>query len=313
MNCWKKLSAFVATHVLIVGNALLVAGADIELSGCVVSLKEQALVPAPHDGVLLTVSVREGAHLQAGGVIAHLDDTQRRLEFALATNQRDAAAEKAKDQSSVRHAEAAKFVAEAELQSAAAVNQRVAGTHSANDIRRLTLAARKASLLVDKTAAERRVAELDARGREVALALANAQLQRCAVTSPLAGEVIEIFKHAGEWVSAGESVVHVVRLDTLRVEGFVSAAEHLPADVYDRPVRVVVNIGQGKTAEFAGQVVYVRPKLQAGEQYLIYADVKNRAENGHWLLRPGMLATMKIVAAPAAKKQLLSRFTDDRR
>jgi HlyD family secretion protein len=274
-----------------------------------VSLRDQALVPAPHEGVLMTVSVREGAHLEAGGVIAHLDDTQRRLEHAMATNQRDAAVEKARDQSSVRHAEAAKFVAEAELQSAVAVNQRVAGTHSANDIRRLTLAARKASLLVDKTAAERRVAEIDARGRNVALALAHEQLQRCAVTSPLAGEVIEIFKHAGEWASAGEPVAHVVRLDTLRVEGFVNAADHSPSAVSDRAVRIVVNIGQGKSAEFSGQVVYVRPTLQAGEQYLVYADVKNRAENGHWLLRPGMLAEMHIETSPVAKKQLLSRFT----
>jgi multidrug resistance efflux pump len=117
---------------------------------------------------------------------------------------------------------------------------------------------------------------------------------RCAVTSPLAGEVIEVLKHAGEWVNAGDPVVHVVRLDTLRVEGFVNAAEHSPASVRDRPVRVSVTVGPGETAEFTGRVVFVRPTLQAGEQYLIYADVENRSANGQWLLQPGMLASMRI-------------------
>ena len=56
-------------------------------------------------------------------------------------------------------------------------------------------------------------------------------------------------------------------------------------------------VGPGETAEFTGRVVFVRPTLQAGEQYLIYADVENRSANGQWLLQPGMLANMWIETA----------------
>jgi macrolide-specific efflux system membrane fusion protein len=288
-----------ATHLAILLTALAAEPArasddGVHLSGCIVSLQDEVLVPAPHAGVLMSLSIREGSRLLAGQAIAQIDDAQQRLELELARNEREAAAEKAADDTNVRHAEAARLVSEAELHGAVAVNKKVAGTHSANEIRRLTLAARKMALLVERSQADQRVTHIELRGREVALALAQQNVQRCAVDAPLSGEVIEVLKGPGEWVNPGEPIVHIVRLDKLRVEGFVNASEHSPASIDARPVRVTVAAEQGRRHEFAGRIVYVRPTVQAGEQYLVYAEVDNRSEDGHWLLRPGMIAAMQI-------------------
>ncbi len=210
----------------------------------------------------------------------------------------------------MRHAEAARLVSEAELTGALAVNKKVSGTHSANEIRRLSLAARKMALLVERSEADQRVAAIELRGRNVGLALAQQKMHRCAVSAPLGGEVIEVFKHAGEWVNPGEPIVHIVRLDRLRVEGFVNASEHGPASIDGRPVRVTVTIEGGQMVEFTGQIVYVRPTVQAGEQYLVHAEVENRVQHNHWLLRPGMIAEMHIDAAPRYVAPSLSRTAD---
>jgi len=98
----------------------------------------------------------------------------------------------------------------------------------------------------------------------------------------------------GEWVAAGESVIQVVRVDRLRVEGFLSATEFGPEEIAGRPVLVEVQFAGGRSARFSGNVVFISPLVQAGNKYRVRAEVENRAENGHPLLRPGMSATMTI-------------------
>ena len=50
----------------------------------------------------------------------------------------------------------------------------------------------------------------------------------------------------------------------------------------------------GRAARFNGAVVFISPLVQAGNKYRVRAEVENRTENGHPLLRPGMSATMTI-------------------
>jgi multidrug efflux pump subunit AcrA (membrane-fusion protein) len=91
-------------------------------------------------------------------------------------------------------------------------------------------------------------------------------------------------------------VLQVIRIDRLRVEGFLNATEVSPEEVADRPVTVEVQLAGGKTARLNGKVVFISPLVQAGDKYRVRAEVENRAENGHPLLRPGMTAMMNIQA-----------------
>jgi multidrug efflux pump subunit AcrA (membrane-fusion protein) len=118
--------------------------------------------------------------------------------------------------------------------------------------------------------------------------------------SPLDGGVGALRPATGAGVAAGESVVQVVRIDRLRVEGLVSSAEFGPQEVAGRPVVVEVPLAGGRTARFTGKVVYISPLVAAGNSYRVRAEVANRIEAGHPLLRPGMSATMTIALEPAA-------------
>jgi len=273
---------------------------EIHLSDCIVSLKEQVLVPAQQAGVLAKLLVREGTRTVAGQPIAQIDSAQQTLEYDLALVQREEHAEKAESDIDIRYAQAAEEVAQAELQSAVDVNHRVGGTLPQSEVRRFELAARKAKLLVERSQSEQRLAGLALRGQNVAVTLAKKNIARCQVVSSISGEVIDIKKQQGEWVNLGDPIAHVVRLDTLRVEGFVAAASHDPIEIVNQPVVATVNLAHGRQAEFVGRIVFVRPVVQGGGQFLVCAEVANRAVNGHWLLRPGMLTDMTIGASVKA-------------
>jgi multidrug efflux pump subunit AcrA (membrane-fusion protein) len=276
------------------------AADEICLSDCIVSLKEQALVPARQAGVIASLAVTEGSRVATGDLIAQLDDSQRQLEQQLAQTEREEAALAAADDTGLRHAQAATLVAKAELDAAAQVNQRVPGTYPKMHMDRLRLTSQKSTLVVEQSQLEQKSASLVLRERQLALALAQQNVKHCRIASPVPGEVIEVLKHPGEWAGPGEPIVRVARLDVLRIEGFISAAEFDPAEVSGRPICATVNLARGRTAAFQGQIVYVSPIVQAGGQYVIHAEVANRAVDGHWLLRPGMIAALQIGAGAAA-------------
>ena len=119
-------------------------------------------------------------------------------------------------------------------------------------------------------------------------------IRRRRIEAPFAGMVIDIYREAAEWVNAGEAVLRVVRLDRLRVDGFLDGSQLNATDVAHRPVTIVIELAQNRVEQFQGEVVFVSPIVQAGNQYRVTAEVQNRDENGEPLLRPGMAATMVI-------------------
>ena len=270
------------------------AGEEIRLSDCVVSLKEQVLIPARAAGVLVSLPVREGSQVHPGQSIGQIDNSQQQLEHNLALVQQMETAEIAASDIEIRYAQAADDVANAELHAARQINYRVDGTVPASEVRQLELSANRAKLLVERSESEKRIAALTLKGRELAVSIAQQKVARCEITSPIAGQVIEVQKNVGEWVQPGETIAHVVRLDTLRVEGFVPAADHSAADIVDQFVTIVVPLAKGHTAKFSGRIVFVRPVIQGGGQFLVHAEVVNREMDNQWLLRPGMIAEMVV-------------------
>ena len=73
---------------------------------------------------------------------------------------------------------------------------------------------RAAVLSIEKSEMELRIAGLQAKVSEAELAQATEKVERRRIKSPLAGQVQKIYRHVGEWVQAGEPVLHVVQVST---------------------------------------------------------------------------------------------------
>lgn len=269
------------------------------ISHCQVFLIQDIEVPAKEAGAIVAINVAEGNQVQSGAVLARIDDRQAQFDKIAAELKRDAALAKSEDDIEVRFAEAALGVADAELSQNLDINRHSRGTISDAEIRRLKFARQKAQLQIDRSRLEMKIAAMTGDIETTAVAVAEDHIERRQITAPFEGIVLDVLRDKGEWVNAGDAVLRLIRLDQLRVEGFLSVRDYNPEDVANRPVTVSVQRAHGQFVQLPGRVVFVSPLVQAGDKYRIRAEVENRVQDNHWVLRPGMSASMVIhVNAP---------------
>jgi len=280
--------------LLVSTGAVLRAADSVTLPNCLISLDEEVQVPAQEAGMLTEIPVREGQQVAVGDLLAQVDDTIPRMQYNVAGYKLEKAKREAADDISVRYSSAAAAVAEAEYLQAIEANEKVRGTRPQAEVRRLLLKHRETVLSIEKAKKEFAIAGLEKQVSEAELKAAAANLGRRRVTAALDAVVVEFTRHAGEWVQPGDPVMRLVRVDRLRIEGFLNAKNYRLSEVHGRPVSVTVELARGQRETFPGKIVFVKPLVQAGGEFLVRAEVQNRKEKGFWVLSPGLSAQMTI-------------------
>ena len=270
-------------------------GAILPIAPCLISLIEDVQVPALDAGAIVKLEVRDGQVVKAGQLLAQIDDRQPKLQKLAAELERGAALAKASDDIEVRFAKASLDFSTAELNRLLKLDTKGSGAVSPAEIEKARLARHRDELQIDKSKLDLKVAKMKADVHQAEVDSAEENVQRRKIVSPLDGEVVQVLHERGEWVSAGEPVLQLVRMDRLRVEGFVSTSEVQVSQLIGREVSVEVSLTGGEKHRFAGEVVYVSPVVHAGGKYRIRAEVDNRQESGQWLLRSGMNAVMNVI------------------
>jgi multidrug resistance efflux pump len=267
---------------------------SVTISDCLVALDEEAEVAAQEPGVLTELPVNEGDLVKTNQLLAKIDDNLQQMEVRVATFKLGVAKEQAKSDINVRYSKASEKVAEAVYLRDVDANNKVAGSVAQAFVQQHLLEQRAAALSIEKSEMELRIAGLQSKVSEAELDAAAEKVERHHVKSPLDGQVQKINRHLGEWVQAGDPVIRVVRVNRLRVEGFLNSSKFAPWEISGRPVTIKVVFARGRVETFKGKIVFVDPMVQAGGQYLVRAVVDNREELGQWLLRAGMNAEITI-------------------
>lgn len=267
---------------------------SVQLEHCLVSLIDDVEVPAEKAGVLKTIAAKEGDYLEQNAAIAVIDDEQAKHQVDATKADHAAAQSRADSDLEVEYAVATHRTAEAEFRTATTANASLANTVAVVEVEKLRLAAEQARIKIGVSRLDRLVRGSEARSFEAKANLAAADLEAHHIAAPLAGEVVEVFFRRGEWVEPGKPILRLVRLDRLRVEGFVRFDQHAPVDVINRSVRATIVNSGGQTETFVGKVTFVSPLVQPGGEYRIWAEVENRRVRDQWLLRPGLEAAMTI-------------------
>ncbi len=267
-----------------------------KIQHCQVFLIQDVEVPAEQAGRLVRVDVRENDIVESGDLLAQIDDRQAQLQKTAAELERNAAQTRADDDIEVRFAIKSFELADAELTQDLDINRQSSGVIPMSEIRRKRLARHRAELQIDRSKLDLRVAQMTADVQQAAVLAAEDNILRRQINAPFKGVVIDVLKQEGEWVDIGEPVIRVIRMDRLRVDGFLDGKEFDPAELSDRQVTVMVQLAHGRTEQFTGKVTFISPLVQAGNHYRIRAEVENRQHKGHWMLSPGMNATMMVHA-----------------
>jgi membrane fusion protein (multidrug efflux system) len=119
------------------------------------------------------------------------------------------------------------------------------------------------------------------------------------VRAPIAGLVAERLVSVGDYVTRGQRVATVVRVDPLRVELTVPE-QHLSLVKVGQQVRLTVDAYHGE--EFAATVRYISPALRSDQRAL---TVEAIAANADGRLKPGLFATALLRQADAAPALLV--------
>ena len=278
------LTIFLADPTATVGEK------SIEVPAALVKLMDQVDVPAQESGVLSAVQMREGQIVKEGDLIAQVMDVAARIAEERAKAELEIARKTTENDVKIRFARKAAEVAKAELRRSMASVDKYKKSVSDTDLERMQLVVDKSLLEIEQADHEFRVAMLTREVKDNECRAAQETVQRHRILAPLAGVVVSVAKHRGEWVKPGDTVARILRLDRLKAEGFLKV-DHLTRDVDGCPVKLIVDLPGSPATEFAGKVTFLHPEIDpVNAQIRVWAEILNDGLR----LRPGMRAKMII-------------------
>lgn len=262
-----------------------------------VTVIDEADVPAMDAGQLREMEAREGLEVQRGQFLASLNNEQAEAKISVAKAQLDMSKAEAESSVNIEVAEMTKQTTYYFWQQAVIANGKFPQAIAAADELQRKFSFERSKWQIKQAELEQRVAQLTADAREAELVAAQTDLAMRRIDAPIDGVVVEVMKNVGEWVTAGEPVVKLMRLDRLRVEGMLDLEVAHPAQVSNQPAKISVQLGGRDTIELDGRISFVRPTVE-GKRYRLWAEVANRKVNGEWLLRPGMKGSITVDLKP---------------
>ncbi len=267
----------------------------LRLQECTAHLIEDIDLPALESGQIKEMNVKPGSSVKKEQSVAQMNDQRAKRAFEEATLRFQIADERANDSTEIETAY--KRYQLAWIEHTKSEKLRRSGSVSEHEANRAKFSAEVAQLEYEGAKKARDLAAKEAAAEMVTVKASEDSIARHQITSPIDGQVFEVFREAGEWVTAGETVMRIARMDRLRVIGIVKGIAHDPHEIADRPVTVTLELARGRQVELTGKVVFVDFERRSGDQYLVRAEVDNRAEEGsadHWALQPGAKVGMQI-------------------
>ncbi|MCA9156957.1 MAG: efflux RND transporter periplasmic adaptor subunit [Planctomycetales bacterium] len=266
----------------------------IELEGAILKTIDATSLAAQVAGPLRELLVKEGDIVKANQALGKINDDALRLELEQLKTQITVAQKKQANDIDERLAEKSLQVARTEYERAMNANARVPGTYPINEIDRLKLLADRTQLEVERAKYEQELAAFEVTLAQGSYRQTYERFLRHQLAAPAAGVVVSVEKRAGEWVEPGTDLLRIVRIDQLRVEGFISSEEASP-QLVGRSARITMaDKHVSKTADsqnWQGKVVFVSPDVNpVNSQVRVFIEVDN--PNG--VLRPGLRVQARI-------------------
>jgi multidrug efflux pump subunit AcrA (membrane-fusion protein) len=283
---------------------------ELVLPRCLVTLKDDNKLPASEAGMLTEVNVKEGHTVEKDALVAVIDTRSTLAKQRIAAAEVAAATAQAENEAEIEVALAAIEVARAELQQSEEIRRTNARAVSESQWRKDKFNLDK-SLAQEKQARnEHKIAGLTRNAKQAQLDAASIEIDLRQARSPFKGEVVEVMKQVGDWVTVGEPIMHIVGLDKVKVKGFVFVSGENAAsqeEVIGKDVKIAVETAGGKKRTIAGKIGFASPVIEGvgtSRQFRVWAEVDNQktvdpiTKQEIWDLQPGSIATMTIDLAP---------------
>jgi macrolide-specific efflux system membrane fusion protein len=235
-------------------------GAETAAESALLQLIEQVDVPARASGVLASVDVSEGTMVESGQPLGQIDDRQARMLYQRAAIELTLSKENSKNDVAIRSAQRALNFARAELNRLDRASTGLPGSISQSQIEESKLRVGKAEFELESAQLEARLNKLNEQLKQQELDLSKHEVDVRRMTAPIPGMVVDVLRHAGEWVEPGDKVMRIVRTDRLRAEGLIHN-DLVPAEWRNLNAKVSVGPDGQLQREIMGKISFVSPEV----------------------------------------------------
>ena len=223
---------------------------------------------AKEAGVITTINVRDGQVVSKNDLLVQIDDAQPQLEKRKAMAERNAAEVKANSDIEIRYDTQAAAVKKFGYLKKKEASDKVPGAVTEPDLQEARLDWVAATLKIEQAQLEAKIAKLTVDDKQAEVDAAEEAINRRQIRSPFDGVVEQIVPHVGEWVKPGDSVIRVVRIDKLQVEGFLRGDLYNPWDVRDKAVTVFVKLGPSSGSRGLHRPDHFRRSVERSRQHV---------------------------------------------
>lgn len=282
------LIALIASCLL--GSSESAFAQDVEVQSAYVRVFREVEIPTREAGVLVSLEVQAGQMVRRGQVIGQIDDTDARINMLKAKREIDIAQREASNQLTIEFAGKALERAQLELANAVEAKRRVPSSIPDSRLDDLRLAMERSKYELKLSQYNIEVSKLQLKLKESGLQLAERGIDRRRVVAPLDGQVIEVVREAGEWVEPGKTIIRVVELSRLRIDGYIKP-EHITPYLIGSPISIRAKVVGKQPINLVGRVTFVHPERKPVSGHArIWAEFKNEELQ----LAPGMSVTAVI-------------------
>jgi multidrug efflux pump subunit AcrA (membrane-fusion protein) len=267
---------------------------DPVVKGAMVKVADQIKLPAKEPGVLVQLTVKEGSQVRTGQVLGKIDDSEPQMKKMAANAEYAGAYKRWKDDVEIRFARAQAEVAHADYDQLVETNKLAEKAVAQVEIRKAKLDWDHFVLAIEKAFHDQELAKFEAFTKQAELSAADLAIQRRTITAPFDGVVEELKRKQEEWVQPGDTILTLLRMDTMHIEGAIEAAQYDPYEIQGCQVDVEVDLARGRRANVRGRIVKVSTVVRSDGVYNVRAEVANQQDHGAWVLRDGLPATMTI-------------------
>ena len=269
---------------------------DPVINECTVEPAEDIRVSGSEAGKLVHLSVKEGDLVELNQEIGRIDDREAQMAKKVALYKKKAAYERKENDIDERYSIKAAEVAKQEYKLLQETNRTVPNSVPLVEMERARLDAERADLAIEKSAKDQEMATYDYWVAHAEFEAAEMAIQRRIIDAPFDGQVVELYRHQGEWVIPGDPILRLVRLDVLYVDGRLDIENYDPSQVPGCDVTVEAAVGGGRTVQATGKIVHVSPIVLWEGSYVrqVRAEISNQWHDGDWRIHPGVQAKMTI-------------------
>jgi multidrug efflux pump subunit AcrA (membrane-fusion protein) len=282
----------------LVANRSETWGQEIEIRNLPLQLIDDVKVASLDTGVVTKLHVQTGDYVAEGAVLMELDRELHEGESAIKKMTCLIADAEAGNDVNLRFSEKTLMLNEKILEKSLNAIAAYPKSISETEIDRLRLERDQSELSIEQAQLGQEVALLTAQLRREEKTLADIQLARRTLRSPLAGIVVGIDAKPGEAVVSGKPTMRIVSLKRLRLIASVDRKFAFKINKGDSAA-LHIQVGQ-EEAVVPATIVFVSPEIRFTEQtFDVWAEVENHAG----FLLPGMKGTLKMDVRESAKEE----------